>query len=84
MDLCLHRNNPKEYKQTRFSSFSKGLQELAEWLAKYSCTEVCMESSDKYWRPVFNVLEKTYWITLAHTKYTKPQKDNKTDHKDEK
>ena len=77
-------NNRTEYKQARFSSFSKGLQELAEWLAKYSCTEVCMESSGKYWIPVFNILEKTCWVTLAHPKYTKPQKGNKTDRKDAK
>ncbi|MBR5713415.1 MAG: IS110 family transposase [Clostridia bacterium] len=77
-------NNRTEYKQARFSSFTKGLQELAEWLAKYSCTDVCMESSGKYWIPVFNVLEKTCWVTLAHPKYTKPQKGNKTDRKDAK
>ncbi len=77
-------NNRTEYKQARFSSFSKGLLELAEWLAKYSCTEVCMESSGKYWIPVFNILEKTCWVTLAHPKYTKPQKGNKTDRKDAK
>ena len=77
-------NNRTEYKQARFSSFSKGLQELSDWLAKYSCTEVCMESSGKYWIPVFNILEKTCWVTLAHPKYTKPQKGNKTDRKDAK
>lgn len=77
-------NNRTEYKQARFSSFSKGLLELADWLAKYSCTEVCMESSGKYWIPVFNILEKTCWVTLAHPKYTKPQKGNKTDRKDAK
>ncbi|MCM1226684.1 MAG: IS110 family transposase [Clostridium sp.] len=77
-------NGRTEYKQDRFSSFSKGLKELAEWLAKYSCTEVCMESSGKYWIPIFNILEKTCWVTLAHPKYTKPQKGNKTDRKDAK
>ncbi len=77
-------NNRTEYKQARFSSFSKGLLELADWLAKYSCTEVCMESSGKYWIPVFNILEKNCWVTLAHPKYTKPQKGNKTDRKDAK
>lgn len=44
-------NSRVEYKQARFSSFSKGLKELSEWLAKYECTEVCMESSGKYWIP---------------------------------
>ena len=77
-------NNRTEYKQARFSSFSNGLKELAEWLAKYSCTEVCMESSGKYRIPVFNILEKNCWVTLAHPKYTKPQKGNKTDRKDAK
>ena len=41
-----------------------------------------MESSGKYWIPVFNALEKTCKVTLAHPKYTKPQKGNKTDRKD--
>lgn len=42
-----------------------------------------MESTGKYWIPVFNVLEKNnIWVTLSHPKYTKPQKGNKTDCKD--
>lgn len=73
-----------EYIQARFSSFSKGLKELADWLAKFSCTEVCMESAGKYWIPVFNILERTCFVTLAHPKYKKPQKGNKTDRKDAK
>ena len=77
-------NGRTEYKQARFSSFSNGLRELAAWLAKYSCTEVCMESTGKYWIPVFNILEKSCFVTLAHPKYTKPQKGNKTDRKDAK
>lgn len=77
-------NGRTEYKQDRFSSFSNGLWELSAWLAKYACTEVCMESSGKYWIPVFNILEQTCKVTLAHPKYTKPQKGNKTDRKDAK
>lgn len=72
-----------EYRQARFSSFSKGLKELCDWLAKYNCNDVCMESTGKYWIPVFNVLEKNnIWVTLSNPKYTKPQKGNKTDRKD--
>ena len=77
-------NGRTEYKQARFSSFPKGLRELSSWLAKYNCTEVCMESSGKYWIPVFNILEESCFVTLAHPKYTKPQKGNKTDRKDAK
>jgi len=43
-----------------------------------------MESAGKYWIPVFNILEKSCWVTLAHPKYTKPQRGNKTDRKDAK
>ena len=77
-------NGRTEDKQARFSSFTKGLQKLADWLAKYDCNDVCMESTGKFWIPVFNILEKTCWVTLAYPKYTKPQKGNKTDHKDAK
>ena len=77
-------NGRTEYKEKRFSSFSRGLRDLAAWLASYNCTDVCMESTGKYWIPVFNVLEKTCNVVLAHPKYTKPQKGNKTDRKDAK
>lgn len=74
-----------EYKESRFSSFTKGLQELCDWLSKYNCADVCMESTGKYWITVFNILEKNnIWVTLSHPKYIKPQKGNKTDCKDAK
>lgn len=64
-------NNRTEYKQARFSSFTKGLNELCDWLAKYNCTDVCMESTGKYRIPVFNILEQhNLWVTLSHPKYT--------------
>jgi len=71
-----------DYYEDRFSSFPKDLRRLAAWLLEHGCEEVCMESSGKYWIPVFNALEKTCKVTLAHPKYTKPQKGNKTDRKD--
>ena len=78
-------NNRTEYKQARFSSFTKGLNELCDWLAKYNCKDVCMESTGKYWIHVFNILEqRELWVTLSHPKYTKPMKGNKTDRKDAK
>ncbi|MDR1754822.1 MAG: IS110 family transposase [Eubacterium sp.] len=77
-------NGRTDYQESRFSSFSRGLRDLSDWLAKHGCKEVCMESSGKYWIPVFNILEKTCWVTLAHPKYTKPQRGNKTDRKDAK
>ena len=75
-------NARTEYYEARFSSFPKDLRRLSFWLQEHKCEEVCMESSGKYWIPVFNALEQTCKVTLAHPKYTKPQKGNKTDRKD--
>ncbi len=72
------------YKSHRFSTFTKGLRELSEWLNSNSCKDVCMESTGKYWIPVYNILEHTCEIVLAHPKYVKAIRGKKTDKKDAK
>jgi len=72
------------YKRHRFSTFTKGLRELSQWLCENDCQDVCMESTGKYWIPVFNVLEESCNITLAHPKYVKAIRGKKTDKKDAK
>ena len=68
----------------RFSTFSGDLRRLADWLASHNCKDVCMESTGKYWIPVFNTLEKSCNICLTHPKYVKAIKGKKTDKKDAK
>ena len=72
------------YKRRRFSTFSKGLRELSQWLSAYGCQDVCMESTGKYWIPVYNILEPTCNLVLAHPKYVKAIRGKKTDKKDAK
>ena len=72
------------YKRHRFSTYTKGLIELSQWLCENNCKDVCMESTRKYWIPVFNVLENSCNITLAHPKYVKAIRGKKTDKKDAK
>jgi transposase len=43
-----------------------------------------MESTGKYWIPVFNALEKTVNVCLTHPKYVKAIKGKKTDKRDAK
>jgi transposase len=57
------------YKSKRFSTFTGDLRRLANWLADNNCRDVCMESTGKYWIPVFNVLEQSCKVILAHPKY---------------
>jgi len=72
------------YKSHRFSTFTKGLRELSSWLLENNCRDVCMESTGKYWIPVYNILEPTCEIVLAHPKYVKSIRGKKTDKKDAK
>lgn len=72
------------YKSHRFSTYTKGLKELLQWLLESNCKDICMESTGKYWIPVYNVLEKDCAIVLAHPKYVKAIRGKKTDKKDAK
>jgi len=72
------------YKSKRFSTFTGDLRRLAEWLGLHNCRDVCMESTGKYWIPVWNVLELTCELVLAHPKYLKAIKGKKTDKRDAK
>lgn len=77
-------NGVTTYKSHRFSTYTKGLKELLQWLLDFNCKDVCMESTGKYWIPVYNVLEKDCSIVLAHPKYVKAIRGKKTDKKDAK
>ena len=72
------------YESHHFSTYTKGLKELLKWLLDRNCKDVCMESTGKYWIPVYNVLEKDCSIVLAHPKYVKAIRGKKTDKKDAK
>lgn len=72
------------YQSRRFSTFTGDLRRLAEWLAGNNCRDVCMESTGKYWIPVFNILEQTCNVILAHPKYVRSIRGQKTDKKDAK
>jgi transposase len=71
-------------KPKRFSTFTNELRRLSAWLAANNCRDVCMESTGKYWIPVWNILEPTCNLVLAHPKYLKAIKGKKTDKRDAK
>jgi len=77
-----NRENITTYKTKRFSTFTRNLRNLALWLSDNRCEHVCMESTGKYWIPVYNILEPSCRITLAYPKYVKAIRGKKTDKKD--
>jgi transposase len=76
------RENITTYQTKRFSTFTRDLRALALWLTDHQCGHVCMESTGKYWIPVYNILEPSCRITLAHPKYVRAIRGKKTDKKD--
>ena len=68
------------YHHRNFSTHNYDLVKLADWLTHFDCHCVCMESTGKYWTPVFNYLEdRDFDITITHPKYVKSPKGKKTD-----
>ena len=72
------------YKSKHFSTFTGNLRRCAAWLAENNCKDVCMESTGKYWIPIYNILEPTCNIVLAHPKYVRAIRGKKTDKRDAK
>ena len=75
----------QSYQKKRFSTFNSDLNRFADWLRENDCLDVCMESTGKYWVPVFNILEKQgIRVVIANPKWVKAVKGNKDDTKDSK
>ena len=72
------------YQKRRFSTFNNSILEFKKWLLENECLYVCMESTGKYWIPVFNLLEDEINVTIANPKWVKAVKGNKDDTKDSK
>jgi len=70
------------YSKKRFSTFNNSIFQFKQWLIDNNCFDVCMESTGKYWVPIYNLLEDTIRITIANPKWVKAVKGNKDDTKD--
>jgi transposase len=72
---------PSELLRT-FSTTTKGLLELRDWLEDHDCSHVAIESTGIYWRPVFHILEDTVSVLLVNAYHMKQVPGRKTDLKD--
>jgi transposase len=75
------REQPSELLRT-FSTTTKGLLELRDWLEENGCTHVAIESTGVYWRPVFHILEDAVTVLLVNAYHMKQVPGRKTDLKD--
>ena len=70
------------YQTKQFSTLTKDIKHLKQWLIDNDCKDVCMESTGKYWIPIFNILEDACHVIITHPKYVRAIPGKKTDKKD--
>jgi transposase len=66
----------------RFGTSVPELERLRAWLLEKGCTDVVMESTGSYWKPVFNILERDLKVILANAEKVKALRGKKTDPND--
>jgi len=77
------REHGIEYRERCCGATVRELKELAEWLAGQKVTEVAMESTAQYWRPVWMVLEQAgFKLHLAQPRSTLAPRGRKSDFAD--
>jgi transposase len=70
------------YQHRTVPTTTRGLLELADWLAAAQCTHVAMEATGVYWKPVWHILEGQFTLVLAnamHIRHVPGRKSDMTD-----
>ena len=71
------------YQKKRFSTYNSDLHRFADWLHSNNCLDVCMESTGKYWVPVFNILEQRgIWSVIIKVESTNSPRDDRINDKE--
>jgi len=69
--------------QTRtFSTYTRSLISMREWLLKNGITHGMIESTGVYWKPVYNILSDHLTLLLVNPRHLKSIPGRKTDIKD--
>ena len=83
--ICDSTSVKPQYLRKRFSTFNNSLIEFRNWLLANDCQNVCMESTGKYYVPVYNALEGHISnVIVANPKWVRCIKGEKDDNKDAK
>jgi hypothetical protein len=61
---------------------TSGLLALDDWLTQHAVSQVAMQSTGIYWRPVFIILEATRSVMVVNAQHIKAVPGRKTDVRD--
>lgn len=63
----------------KFGTMTQDLLELLDWLQQAGCTQVAMESTGVYWKPIYNILEGHLEVVVVNAQHLKGVPGRKTD-----
>src|SRR3990172_9246278 len=69
----------REQHVAEFSTTVRGLLTLRDWLAAHRVTQVTMEATGVYWKPVWAILEDEFELLLVNARHVKQVPGRKTD-----
>ncbi len=69
----------REEQLAQFSTTVQGLLGLRDWLAAHDVTQVAMEATGVYWKPVWAILEDDFELLLVNARHVKQVPGRKTD-----
>ena len=72
---------PELYKR-KLATHTEGIQALAAWLREHRVTDVGLESTGVYWKPVWNALEGGFGLHLCNPLHVRAIPGSKTDLRD--
>jgi transposase len=76
-------NRTLAVREEKFRTFTRDLKRLRVWLLNLRVTEIVMESTGQYWRPVWNILEDAFAkMILVNPLHVKALQGRKTDRLD--
>lgn len=85
IQACVRRIEPDRtlHTQTRqWSTMTGDLNRMADWLAGQGVTDVAMESTGVFWKPIYNILEGRFKVMLVNPRDLRHVAGRKTDVKD--
>jgi transposase len=72
----------REPHMAEFATTVRGLLALRDWVAGHAVTQVVMEATGVYWKPVWHILEDDFELMLVNARHVKQVPGRKTDMSD--
>lgn len=75
---------PRKLERTvrSFGTTTSELLALSDWLSTQNVTQIAMESTGEYWKPIYNILEFNFEVMVVNAQHLKNVPGRKTDVKD--